>query len=285
VGSETCCSDGCFDLQNSVAHCGATCDAPGCPSGYACVSGMCQQTTCIPACLPGNTCVGTSCMCGNVPQCSAPKSCCPDGCFDLSSDHDHCNGCLQHACSNSETCVAGACKKVQGVTCSNNGDCATGHCADGVCCDTACTGACMYCGGTRGGTCATVMSGPDPHGVCVSNPSNKCGTTGSCNLGACAYWPAGTSCAGGFPDACEADGVTLDAWQCDGKVSCIETRVSCEPNNCSSVGSAHCATGPCLQAVATSCTIPVGNCAPDAKCCLPQIQNDCMHTFCGFACP
>jgi hypothetical protein len=104
-------------------------------------------------------------------------------------------------------------------------------------------------------------------------------------MGACAYWPQGQPCSGSFPDSCEADGVTLDSWQCDGKTSCIDTRVSCEPYVCVSAVNPFCATGPCLQAVATTCTIPVNNCAPDAKCCLPQLQNDCMHTFCGFACP
>src|SRR5439155_7201739 len=177
---------------SSSVHCGASCDAPGCSPGFACVMGMCQQTSCVPACTNGNTCAGTTCVCGSSPACPPSQTCCGSACFDLTSDHDHCNSC-GHACNQAEQCVGGVCKKNNGVSCNAPSECVSGHCADGVCCDSDCLGACQYCAITgKKGTCSPVPSGGDPHGMCVAHPSSACGTTGQCAGGACGYWPAGT---------------------------------------------------------------------------------------------
>jgi hypothetical protein len=286
--NETCCTDGCFDLQNSSVHCGSSCSAPGCPAGFACMGGMCQQTTCIPACTSGNTCVGTTCMCGTSPQCPTAQTCCPDGCFDLSSDNNHCHSCT-HACPAQSQCVSGACKKNLGVSCTSAAECASNHCSDGVCCNVDCTGACMYCAqGFQPGSCLPVVSGSDPHGLCVSHPSSACGTTGQCSNGACAYWSAGTSCAGASPDKC-ADATNLMAWQCDGMDSCVANKINCEPYKClpnaGGTSNAVCGTGPCAVAMDGGCTILLNNCAPDATCCMPKLVNNCQLTHCGQVCP
>jgi hypothetical protein len=288
VGNETCCSDGCFDLQNSSVHCGTSCDAPGCPAGFACMSGMCQQTTCIPACANGNTCVGTTCMCGSMPQCSSSQTCCTGACYDLQTDHDHCNSCT-HACAMREQCVGGVCKKELGVSCNAAGECVSGHCSDGVCCNVDCTAACTYCAlNATKGMCSPVPSGGDPHGLCVSNPSSACGTTGQCASGACAYWPAGTPCTGQSADKCY-DAATLVAWRCNGGEKCQATPISCEPYKClpsgGAAGPAVCASGPCAQGVTTMCTALLNNCAADARCCVPQLVNDCSLTRCAITCP
>jgi hypothetical protein len=256
------------------------------------MSGTCVQTTCVPACQPGNTCMGTTCMCGNMPQCSSPQTCCPDGCFDLSSDHDHCNGCVGHACAGNQQCVMGVCKKNLGVACQGASECASGYCADGVCCGTACTDACTYCAlAAKPGTCVPVPSGNDPHGKCKVNQSTACGTNGQCSAGACAYWPAGTPCIGSSGNKCESDGITLDAWECDGMTTCSIHKVSCDPYICFNdpTGTrSYCASGPCAASSGgiAGCPTKLNNCAPTAMCCIPTIVTNCQtQTFCGHACP
>lgn len=85
-----------------------------------------------------------------------------------------------------------------GAACTLASDCASGFCVDSVCCDTACTAACTACsaakkGSGSDGTCQAMTVGvADTR--CTDSGASSCGTNSKCGSGACAYYPAGTSC-------------------------------------------------------------------------------------------
>lgn len=140
-----------------------------------------------------------------------------------------------------------------GLACTSAVECGSAVCSEGICCDVACADPCMSCVGkeTGGpdGACLPVIEGrADPTLACVDTLANSCGTTGRCDgAGACARYPAGTTCAA---SACETG-----AGQCDdaGNCSCASPTCSvdgrfygqtdCAPYRCDGSGcGASCAT-------------------------------------------
>jgi hypothetical protein len=283
LGNQTCCPDGCFDLQSSPIHCGTSCNAPGCPDGFACMNGQCTQTSCIPACDNGNSCSGTSCVCEKAAACVTPNTCCSGACVDLSSNHDNCMSCM-HRCADNEQCVGGLCKKVLGVSCSLASECVSNFCVDGVCCGSACTGACTSCNLLgNAGRCSAVTSGTDPHHVCLVTPPSSCGQNGQCSsLGTCAYWPRTTPC-GLMPTTCNGD-LLIDG--CDGNGGC--GKIDCRPYACvpgTNMANATCTSGPCTTYVGptTSCATPYG-CSLQSGCFCFAPGGDCSASYCT-GCP
>ncbi|HVR61193.1 MAG TPA: hypothetical protein VMU50_04800, partial [Polyangia bacterium] len=78
-----------------------------------------------------------------------------------------------------------------GKPCSKNDDCQSTFCRDDVCCNDSCEGTCYACSSTYtnqdNGTCAFVVAGADPRGVCTDESAAKaCGQDGTCDgKGAC----------------------------------------------------------------------------------------------------
>jgi hypothetical protein len=249
VGNQTCCSDGCFDLASDNGHCGS-CTA-GCASGFACMMGHCVQTSCIPACSQGNTCVGTTCQCNGSGACAAPKQCCTNGCADLSSNNGNCGSC-QHACNPNETCVGGNCLRPDGAMCTAQNQCLNGHCVDGYCCGSACTAECMACNvpGSLGACTPVPVNGTDPRGICMMTAMSTCGTDGKCDgSGNCQPWPNGTPCG---------------AAVCNSKTNTFTPAPLCENGHCLGVAAMTCA--PYVCASATAC---FKNCSSGGNECVP----------------
>ena len=203
--SGTCCPSGCHDLMSDSSNCGA-CGHACTGTGMTCVGGVCTQTSCATDCsAKGETCAGTACVCHGAPDCAAGKTCCNDGCFDLTMEPTHCGACGV-ACGTKETCTGSACHCGGGAACSNglvcdgatcllppggactqSSQCGSGSCSeDGHCCAGACTGPCHTC---ASGVCMAAAAGaPDPTHKCMAN-GNECGPTGRCASGGLCEFP------------------------------------------------------------------------------------------------
>ena len=92
---------------------------------------------------------------------------CTDGvCCDARCD-GKCEGCTAKRKTQGEDGVCGSvppghdqCFVLQGESCKDKTECATGDCVEGVCCDSTCTGACLSCTkGARVGVCGAISEG------------------------------------------------------------------------------------------------------------------------------
>ena len=139
----TCCTDACHDLMASENNCGAcgldcstrypnrasrceggscVCGATGalCPASQICCAGTCRDPltsarncgTCGNDCTAdtrSDSCVGGSCVCAAAGVFCAPlRTCCADGCFNLSTSATHCGNCAT-VCGAGTSCVGGSC--------------------------------------------------------------------------------------------------------------------------------------------------------------------------------
>jgi hypothetical protein len=94
---------------------GQTCSMPSgaeCLSGN-CVDGYCCNSSCTTTCKACN-------VTGNLGNCSNI----PTGGTDTNP---------ANACTGTQACRMGTCKKANGQTCNQNGDCASDHCNNNVC--------------------------------------------------------------------------------------------------------------------------------------------------------
>ncbi len=244
IGSETCCSEGCIDLQNNdgTVHCGSCANA-ACPAGQVCQSGSCVITGC-GTCTNGNICTGVMCTCGGGPGCTGSQYCCSGVCKDLQNDPNNCNMCGRK-CGPAATCVAGACYcPDQFDVCSTSQLC----CASFTCVDTTmwsnqhcgmCGNACRgseYCdfGTCRcfgGQVCSLSQTCCGPS--CCNNASQRCcgstccaSTDSCCGLGCC---PQGQACCQppSGPMQCCAPGQVCGAGGCQAPGSCGGNGQSC----------------------------------------------------------
>lgn len=138
----TCCSLGCRNLDSDPNNCGqcgkacgvgescqagqCICAASGgeCPAGQSCCSTGCTDTntdeancgSCGAPCDENLTCNGGMCGCGFECPLEIPLFtkivCCGDGCYDVCSDANHCNGCEPTDCPGG--CEFGACLDADG---------------------------------------------------------------------------------------------------------------------------------------------------------------------------
>ncbi len=213
----------------------------------------------------------------------ADPSVCIDG-TRLGTDQS-CASCGD-TCQSGATCVAGACKKPAGGTCSGDTECQTGICADGVCCDARCGGTCEKCNltGTEG-VCTPIPSGDDPEDECATEAATTCGKTGVCSgTASCQLFSAGTECAArscdgvamsNRPDTCDGMGLCSDAGKenCTRAFTCDASTGQCR-TMCSD--NAHCVAG--FECQGGVCKLSqTGPCTND---------NQCASGFCtdGICC-
>lgn len=232
-----CVPQACSAGQQTVSTCqGGTCTAA---TPISCSPLVCNGNSCLASCagsdancLSGYYCAGTTCQpkkplgssCSGGNQCSSgfcvDNFCCNVGscptCMDCGSGGS-CSVTITNAvdpdsCSGTKICDAsGACKLVNGQTCSAPSDCALGNCVNTVCCNSACNGGTPTCSGASRipNSCST--------GSCNTTPV-PCNTGYTCSAGVCATtctcatFPCldATSCATGYycatGGACTAPG-------------------------------------------------------------------------------
>ncbi len=132
----------------------------------------------------------------------------------------------------------GACKKIDGESCNNPGDCLHGFCADNTCCDTACNSN-PSCSGITETHYRCDKS--DSRGTCVQDTSS------------CAPYVCGdTSC----KTSCTSNNDCSDNYVCIGE-QCVSPRSnggSCSDN--SHCQSSHCMDGVCCSSspISTTCS-------------------------------
>jgi hypothetical protein len=243
---------------------GQTCGANGdCTSGN-CVDGVCCNNACSTACKACN-------IAGSVGTCTNIAS----GGTDSSP-----------VCGGNNSCDGnGVCKKINGQTCSVNGDCTSGFCADGVCCNSSCGGTCQACNIAGSvGTCTNIASGGtdtnpvcsgnnscDGNGVCKKNNGQACGGNAECTSGNCVDGVCCNSSCGGTCMACNNIGSVgtcsnIIAGGSDGNPMCTGAN-ACDGN------------GVCKAANAQACSLgsecASSNCA-DGVCCDTSCTGTCQ---------
>ena len=131
-------------LNDAAESCGVeTDDVRSCNGQGQCLANDGESCEDDDACLSGNCVDGVCC---GVASCDSCQSCAtgdtPGTCgFVAKGDIDTNGGCLgDNACDG-----AGACKLVDGQSCSTVDDCVSGFCTDAVCCGTACDETCFSC--------------------------------------------------------------------------------------------------------------------------------------------
>jgi hypothetical protein len=257
---------------------GAPCDSTlPCSTGYECRAGACQATD-----LCANVHCSSSDQC-HVAYCDPTNGQCVD---EAKVEGFTCND--GNACTQSDSCHAGACVGENPVSCEASDQChvpgtcnpATGACsnpiaADGSACNdnNACTqtdtcqaGACT---GTSPVQCAAadqchVAGACDPQTGSCSNPAaadgtsctddSACTQTDSCQAGACV---------GANPVICSASDQCHDAGVCDPQTGACSNPAAPDGNACSD-GSActqsdTCQSGACVGAAPVVC-MPADQC-------------------------
>jgi hypothetical protein len=209
-GVGVCCgflSPQCTDIRNDSQNCGSC--GLRCPSGSACVSGVCQSG-------------GATCQRGDLGRfCNLDAGitsvCCPGaGCVDTSTNGAHCGAC-GNACGAGLNCLAGRCVASSCTAGTATRPCLGGDGGTGTCCGTSCADLpndplnCGQCGRLcalgetcqRGACAAASCSGTSPGVPCHLNPGigSCCGTAcvstrfDPLNCGACnRQCPPGATC-------------------------------------------------------------------------------------------
>ena len=188
--------------------------------------------------------------------------------------------------------IAATFKKILGVACSTDADCASGHCTDGVCCDTACAGQCEACDAAgSAGTCSPVTGAPTGGRSACASDGSACG--GSCNgvvTNGCTYPGNATSCRGA---SCTAGVATLAA-SCDGAGDCPAPQtVDCAPFTCGATAcggdctvDGDCTAGNwCAAGVCTPKKAPGATCGGSDQCASGFCTDGvCCNQACGGQC-
>jgi hypothetical protein len=202
----------------AISTCGrdGSCDGlGGCrkyPVGMTCASGSCSGSTETGA----STCSATgSCVAATPKMCPGGHTCVNGSCASMCTADTECqNG---FYCDANKTCQV---KRVAGVACTGNNQCASNFCADGVCCNIACDQTCYACDLPGSvGTCNPIPDGMERGAApeCPAQDMSSCGRQGGCNgRGACRLWASGTPC--GTP-ACTGS-TQSDAPVCNGNGTC-----------------------------------------------------------------
>ncbi len=186
---------------------------------------------------------------------------------------------------------------LNGVTCSADGQCASGFCVDGVCCENRCMGTCMGCvraqTGLENGFCRFATIRTDPSNDCPDEFVSSCKRNGFCDgAGRCALYPAGLTCG---PATCNGSSLSGVA-RCTGGGACMAGPSQNCPGGliCQDAASckARCAgDGDCVGGL--TCDLPSGVCKNvDPKktngqtCNMALGGGDCLSTFCvdGLCC-
>jgi len=244
VGDQTCCANGCTDINTDPNNCSQC--------GFACTTGD--------TCVNGNCTAPASCNGG--PVCTGLEQCCKSGCTDIDTDPANCGGCGM-TCAAADTCVGGLCKAP--ASC-NGGPVCTGS---EQCCQSGCTNIDTdpaNCGGcsqpcAAGDTClgGVCQVPPTCNGGPVCTGGEKCCAAGCTNTstdpkncGQC-----GLPCVPG--DTC-VSGVCTAPATCNGGPACPPgdsccpsgcTDTTSDPNNCSACGVACSPADTCVSGTCT----------------------------------
>lgn len=192
--------------------------------------------------------------------------------------------------------------KSNGRACTADSECASGQCRDEVCCAADCSGTCEACAesltGKPNGTCASVVSGLDPHDDCEAESAESCGRDGTCDgQGACR---SGCDLLKAQGDTCNSD-AECDSKSCRDGVCCESScSLSCQACSAATTGLADgtcaarksSATKPCLSGNTTTCvdlTSDVDHCGRCGDACegssLPGTAPVCSASTCSVSCP
>jgi hypothetical protein len=266
AAGDTCCSTGCANLMSSTENCGSCGHA--CVTNEVCTAGICKcggatcmanETCCGTACKDlmndaqncgacGNTCgasetcVSGTCICmGTSPArgCTAGETCCvaagpstTGGCFDLSSDHNHCGSCTM-PCSSTQQCITGICQQ---TGCSP-------PCTNGNTCD-ANTVTCL-CGGNAGCT--------DPNFCCGTSCVDKMNDPRNC--GGCNNDVRPNLCCGGHATPNDELNCGMCGTACTAAQFCcrVNGNFTCVQNDAKNCGGCDTKCPPADRPLAISC--------------------------------
>ena len=191
--------------SNPNAPDGTACSQDG---GQVCDKGGCVQCRAAGDCAPNEACVSNTCKLVDGETCSAGADCKSTFCVDAICCKDACAALCKACdvagalgtctdvptdqtpdaeCAAGQSCIAHACKLVDGEPCSANNTCVSNVCKDGVCCGSPCNAAdCEACvqskTGVPDGTCAPIVDGTDPDNDC---PGSQCCFAGVCGGSGC----------------------------------------------------------------------------------------------------
>ncbi|MCA9520673.1 MAG: hypothetical protein KC609_06865 [Myxococcales bacterium] len=291
------CGDGTKNDGETDVDCGGTCG--GCATGRSCDVDA--------DCAAGNKCSGNQCKAKDGESCESGSDCLSDTCGDDKKCHCgdgeqddaetgvDCGGPLCGPCTIGQTCsgdadcgtgqrcVAGACKKLDGVQCSGSDECVSGlcdtdnvcHCGDGLTNDDE-TG--TDCGGPKCGKCGSgqtcnVDSDCDADnkcksgfcrkldGVACTDPSqclsSACGADNKCHCGDGLKndGESGTDCGGPLCVSCAAGQSCVLDTDCSSGQLCsnavcrsidgeaCETNDDCVSGSCGDDKTCHCGDG------------------------------------------
>jgi hypothetical protein len=256
------------DPTDCVASTPATCGRDGTCDGRGGCRLYVKGTECKAGRCDGDRVTGILTCDGNG-QCSqAVSEPCPPYSCDPATQRCAIACTTDALCASGQQCVAERCgKSVNGATCQEASDCASGFCVDGVCCNVACSGSCVSCNQTGSvGRCTYVAAGlPDP--TCQASDPATCGRTGLCDgFGSCTLFPENTICG-----ASSCTGLMENTPRtCDGRGTCrLAQLVDCAPFLCSD--------GTCQ----TSCDPKRSDSCETGHACVAQTKNGVTSGFCG----
>lgn len=310
TGSEGCAGDNCA-CQPNTASClgdrGSTCTSDSqCILGN-CVDGVCCESACNAAC----------------DACSSALTGAADGfCRDIlasgTPDNDPAGACTgTSACDGS-----GNCERIQGQSCSSNGQCLSSRCVDGRCCENSCDTPCRACSnsltGAPDGECRvinteTTDTSPSDlcvgttgcggngctceagSGLCKESTGSACSSNGECLSSNCVDGFCCNSLCAGACDACDVSGSegtctnvakgTQGSPSCSGSLLCDGSSASC-PADCNGDDSL-CETGFYCTG-SNTCASKQGNgatCSRGGECSSNNcIDGRCCNSTCGGAC-
>lgn len=190
---------------------------------------------------------------------------------------------------------AGAKNLGTGARCGTSMACTSGFCVDGVCCASACDKKCQACAqsktGQSDGVCAPVTAGTNPDQDCAVDPTNPCGTDGTCDgAGSCRLRGTNIKCA----DAICSGSTFTPERQCDGAGKCQDPHpANCGLYNCSATGCKQtCAGGgdctsptTCVDGMCGGKRANGATCSSSTECSSNNcVDGVCCGTACGGTC-
>lgn len=180
VDDNQCTNDSCSGAtpSNPAVSDGMPCDQNG---GQICAAGECLKDL-GQGCTVASECASGFCADGHC--CTAA---CTGACVSCNNAQGQCTNVgsgVQDTCSAGSVCNgAGACRKINGQTCTVNSQCLSSKCVDGICCSSICDQPCRAC------------NVPGNLGTCVVDPTtlnsqDSCGSYHYCDSdGTCYYDP------------------------------------------------------------------------------------------------